>query len=45
VLCEVTKDEWRSDYRTVDVVTKPGGSTRSTARFTVRAGRPGIAAD
>jgi len=44
VLCEVTKDEWRSDYRTVDVVTKPGGSTRSTARFTVRAGRPGIAA-
>jgi alkaline phosphatase D len=44
VLCEVTKDEWRSDYRTVDVVTKPGGSTRSAARFTVRAGRPGIAA-
>ncbi len=43
VLCEVTADEWRSDYRTVDVVTKPGGKTGSAARFTVRAGRPGVA--
>ncbi|MBL8756430.1 MAG: alkaline phosphatase D family protein [Planctomycetes bacterium] len=44
VLCEVDAQEWRSDYRIVDVVTRPGGTTTCAASFTVRAGRPGVVA-
>lgn len=43
VMCDVTPAAWRSDYRTVDRVTRPGGTTTTTASFTVRAGRPGVA--
>jgi alkaline phosphatase D len=42
VLCDVTPDDWRSDYRVVDQVTKPGGKTYSRAKFVVESGNPRI---
>jgi alkaline phosphatase D len=42
VACEVTPKQWRADYRCTDVVTKPGGRTKTTATFVVEAGRPGV---
>jgi alkaline phosphatase D len=42
VACTVTPSEWTSDYRVVDFVTRPGGSTRSLATFRVAAGTPGL---
>jgi alkaline phosphatase D len=42
VACTVTPSEWRSEYRTVDAVTRPGGRTRTRATFRVAAGQPGI---
>lgn len=42
ILCDVTKDAWRSDYRVVDQVTKPGGNTTSRAAFVVESGNPSI---
>jgi alkaline phosphatase D len=41
VACTVTPKEWRAEYRSVDVVTKPGGTTKPSATFVVAAGRPG----
>lgn len=42
VLCDVTPDEWRADYRVVDQVTEPGGKTTSRAAFVVESGNPSI---
>ena len=42
VACEVTPKQWQADYRCTDVVTKPGGRTKTTATFVVEAGRPGV---
>jgi alkaline phosphatase D len=42
ILCDVTPDRWRSDYRVVDQVTQPGGKTYSRAAFVVESGNPQI---
>jgi alkaline phosphatase D len=42
VACTVTPREWRSDYRTVDAVTKPDARVRTAASFVVHAGRAGV---
>lgn len=42
VTCAVTPDEWKATYRTVDVITKPGGQVKTAAEFITRHGRPGI---
>lgn len=42
VACTVTPQEWRADYRSLDVVTRPGGKGRTSATFVVDAGRPGV---
>jgi alkaline phosphatase D len=41
VLCTVTPDEWRSDYRIAEKVTSPGADVSSKASFVVEAGKPG----
>ncbi|MEO1996187.1 MAG: alkaline phosphatase D family protein [Planctomycetaceae bacterium] len=41
VRCELTADEWRSDYQTVPYVTRPGAPCITRATFVVENGRPG----
>jgi alkaline phosphatase D len=42
VRCDVTPNQWRSDYRVVDYVTKPGSGIKTCASFVVEAGRAGV---
>jgi alkaline phosphatase D len=39
VRCEVTPGHWRTDYRVVEFVTRPGAAIHTRASFTVEAGR------
>ncbi len=39
ILCDVSPKTWKSDYRVVDQVTKPGGKISSRASFVVESGR------
>lgn len=41
VLCTVTPNQWRSDYRIVEEVTKPGAPVATKASFVVESGTPG----
>ncbi|MFB9809135.1 alkaline phosphatase D family protein [Haladaptatus pallidirubidus] len=41
VRCEVTQDQWQTDYRVVPYVTQPESSVRTDASFVVDAGAPG----
>ena len=41
IRCTVTPDEWRSDFRTVPYVTRPGAPITTRATFVVESGRPG----
>jgi len=41
VLCTVTPKEWKSEYRVVDDVTKPGGPVATRATFVVESGKAG----
>jgi alkaline phosphatase D len=40
--CELTKDSWRPDARTVDSIEVRESPTRTTASFVVESGRPGL---
>ncbi len=40
VRCEVTPTQWRSDYRTVPYVEKPGAPLLTRASFVVESGKP-----
>jgi alkaline phosphatase D len=40
VRCTVTPKEWKSEYRAVSDVTKPGGKASTTATFVVAEGKP-----
>jgi alkaline phosphatase D len=39
--CEVTRQTWRSDYRVLDYVTRPGAPMETAASFTIAHGHPG----
>jgi alkaline phosphatase D len=41
VSCTVTPDAWRSDYRIVPFVSRPGAPIETKASFIVESGRPG----
>jgi alkaline phosphatase D len=41
VLCDLTKDTLRTDYRVVDFVSRPGAQVKTRASFVVENGRPG----
>jgi alkaline phosphatase D len=40
VRCEVTPGQWRTDYRTVPYVSRPGAPLNTRASFVVESGRP-----
>ena len=40
VRCELTPQQWRTDYRTVPFVTKPGAPLNTRASFVIESGRP-----
>jgi alkaline phosphatase D len=40
VRCEITPQQWRTDYRVVPFVTKPGAPVKTSRSFVVVAGRP-----
>ena len=40
VQCEITAREWRTNYRTVEYVTRPGAPRQTRATFVVESGRP-----
>jgi alkaline phosphatase D len=41
VRCEVTRERWRSDYRVLPYVSKPGAPIETRASFVVESGRAG----
>jgi alkaline phosphatase D len=41
VLCTVTPKQWRTDYRVLSFVTRPGSPVGTRASFVVESGRPG----
>lgn len=41
--CELTPEQWRTDYRIVPYVSEPGAPVSTRASIYVEAGRPGIA--
>ncbi|MEX2140965.1 MAG: alkaline phosphatase D family protein [Pirellulales bacterium] len=42
VSCTVTQKTWRSDYRVVEEVIKPGGAMSTLASFFIETGRPSV---
>ena len=42
VQCDVTRDEWRSDYQIVEYVDRPGAPLVTKAKFVTESGRPGV---
>jgi alkaline phosphatase D len=42
VSCEVTPSQWRTDYRTVEYISKPGAPLNTRASFVVEDGQPGV---
>ncbi len=42
VRCRVTGDEWRTDYRVVEYVSRTGAEVSTRASFVVRDGAPGV---
>ncbi|HVK05979.1 MAG TPA: alkaline phosphatase D family protein [Armatimonadaceae bacterium] len=45
VRCQITATRWRSDYRVVEFVDRPGAPVSTRASFVVEAGRPGVQRD
>jgi alkaline phosphatase D len=42
VRCEATPKQWRTDYRTVEYVSRPGAPQQTAASFVVEPGKPGL---
>jgi alkaline phosphatase D len=42
VTCRVTPTEWRTDFRTVDYVSRPGAPVKTASSWRVERGKPGI---
>jgi alkaline phosphatase D len=42
VRCELTPEQWRTDYRVVPYVTRPGAPIGTDATFVVESGNPGL---
>lgn len=42
VRCEVTAEQWRTDFKVVPYVSRPGAPIRTDASFLVESGRPGL---
>jgi alkaline phosphatase D len=42
VRCDVTREQWRADYRVVDTVLQPESDISTLASFAIERGRPGL---
>jgi len=42
VRCEATPKEWKTDYRIVEYITRPGAPLQTAASFVVEPGKPGL---
>jgi alkaline phosphatase D len=42
VRCTLTPDEWRTDFRVVEYVSKPGAPIKDRATYVIEAGQPGV---
>ena len=42
VSCNITPEQWRTDFRSIDYVTRPGAPLETAASFVVENGRPGL---
>lgn len=42
VVCSVSGDEWKADYRTVDFVSRPGAEIKTASSWRVERNRPGV---
>jgi alkaline phosphatase D len=40
--CDVTPDEWRSNFMVLDKISTPGGALSRRATWTVERGRPAL---
>jgi alkaline phosphatase D len=40
VVCDVTPDRWRADFRTVEYVSRKGAPLETRASFVVESGQP-----
>jgi alkaline phosphatase D len=40
LMCEVTPERWRTDFKTVEYVTRPGAPMNTRATFTINSGDP-----
>jgi alkaline phosphatase D len=45
VRCRVTEDEWRSDFRVIPYVTRPGAPVSTRASYVIEDGVPGVQLD
>jgi alkaline phosphatase D len=45
VMCDVTRDQWTTEFKTLDYVTKRGGTLRTRKRMVVAHGQPGSLAE
>jgi len=45
VMCEVTRDQWTTEFKTMDYVSKRGGAIKTRKRMAVAAGAPGSLAE
>jgi alkaline phosphatase D len=42
VLCKVTPEEWRADFRVLQYVSRQGSPISTRASFVVKKGKPGV---
>ena len=45
VMCEVTREQWTTEFKTLDYVSKRGAAIKTRKRMAVAAGQPGTLAD
>ena len=42
VRCDVTREEWRADFKVLPYVKRPGAPINTARSFTIEAGNPGL---
>ena len=45
VMCEVTRDQWTTEFKTMDYVSKRGGAIKTRKRMAIAQGQPGSLAE
>ena len=45
MMCDVTRDQWTTEFKTMDYVSKRGGAIKTRKRMAVANGQPGSLAE